>query len=373
MAGSGEAYLALPIIRRSHNFYLASYPSIQGVGSSFYGLAAAVETCVDVYLISNGTYAHHKSIHMQAGDVYQEYSSSGDFTGLNVQSAQGVAVFSGHECAQVPVGLQYCDHLLEQMPPTHEWDDEMVVPGIPGRNPKAGYTVRIIAAEEVNVSCLYSGTEVYLSEVHGCDCSGRGYERIEFGKCTQPCTILQAEFIELNVTDATKAVLVKCRPRCMVVQYGHSRQKVADEKDDPDPFMAVITPTSHYARDMSYVTPDYLDPTRDKLLDHANYLAIVVPTAEEGGVLFDGEELSPAGKMTLDRYTVMSVHRISDGQHKIEHAKRNVRIGAFAYGNTPAKSETRPAARSSYGFPVVYRGKHINSALDITPGCYSIT
>jgi hypothetical protein len=43
----------------------------------------------------------------------------GDVTGTRVEADRGVAVFSGHDCAQVPMGFTACDHLEDQL-----WPDE---------------------------------------------------------------------------------------------------------------------------------------------------------------------------------------------------------------------------------------------------------
>jgi len=44
-----------------------------------------------------------------------------DLTGSKVTSSKPIAFFSGHECADVPVGVGYCDHLVEQFPSTQTW------------------------------------------------------------------------------------------------------------------------------------------------------------------------------------------------------------------------------------------------------------
>jgi hypothetical protein len=45
----------------------------------------------------------------------------GDLTGSTVTAATPVAVFSGDLCTDIPVGVGYCDHLEEQMPPVNSW------------------------------------------------------------------------------------------------------------------------------------------------------------------------------------------------------------------------------------------------------------
>ena len=48
-------------------------------------------------------------------------SSPEDLTGSHVVSDKPLAFFSGHECGNVPFDLQFCDHMVEQIPPTATW------------------------------------------------------------------------------------------------------------------------------------------------------------------------------------------------------------------------------------------------------------
>ena len=57
------------------------------------------------------------NVTLQAGQTYKYAGGATDLTGSTVSSSQNVAVFSGHECAQVPVGSTFCDTLLEQAIP----------------------------------------------------------------------------------------------------------------------------------------------------------------------------------------------------------------------------------------------------------------
>ena len=51
-------------------------------------------------------------------------SSVNDLTGTHVVSNKPVSVFSGHECGNMPSNLTFCDHMVEQIPPTSTWGTE---------------------------------------------------------------------------------------------------------------------------------------------------------------------------------------------------------------------------------------------------------
>ncbi len=50
-----------------------------------------------------------------------------DLTGSVVTSNRPVLVFSGHECANIPLGVNFCDHLEEMMPSVDTWGSQHVI------------------------------------------------------------------------------------------------------------------------------------------------------------------------------------------------------------------------------------------------------
>ena len=79
--------------------------------------------------------------------------SRDDLTGTKVVTDKPVSVFSGHECANVPWNIKWCNHLIEQIPPTALWGKTYYTAPLAG---KRSYTVKILAAHDsttVNVYC----------------------------------------------------------------------------------------------------------------------------------------------------------------------------------------------------------------------------
>ena len=56
-----------------------------------------------------------------------------DLTGTIIESDEPVVVFSGVDCANVPRGVRYCDHLEQQLAPVDTWDSEFVATGFAQR------------------------------------------------------------------------------------------------------------------------------------------------------------------------------------------------------------------------------------------------
>jgi hypothetical protein len=66
---------------------------------------------------------------MNKGDVLNietDGSQGADLTGTWIKSDQKVNVIGGHECANVPLGVNYCDHIEQQLIPINTWGSEYV-------------------------------------------------------------------------------------------------------------------------------------------------------------------------------------------------------------------------------------------------------
>ena len=84
-------------------------------------------------------------------------TSNRDLTGTKVTANKALTVYSGHECAFLPLDSANCDHLVEQVPPVHLWGKEYVV--TPFLQRRSGDLVKIVAAREntqVIIRCVNS-------------------------------------------------------------------------------------------------------------------------------------------------------------------------------------------------------------------------
>ncbi|MBK9539671.1 MAG: hypothetical protein IPO12_13145 [Flavobacteriales bacterium] len=70
----------------------------------------------------------------------------------------GIAVFGGSRCPNVPTGCYACDHLYEQLPPLSAWGTSYF--SVPFTGPSS-YTLRALASED-NTTLTYNGTPYSL-------------------------------------------------------------------------------------------------------------------------------------------------------------------------------------------------------------------
>ena len=102
--------------------------------STFSILAIENQTQVNITLSNNSLNGHFAntpfSVTLNAGECYQMKSSEfGDFSGTHIAVADNkkIAVFAGNQCAYVPSGYGFADHLVEQMMPTTCWGQHFVI------------------------------------------------------------------------------------------------------------------------------------------------------------------------------------------------------------------------------------------------------
>lgn len=68
-----------------------------------------------------------------------------DLTGTYIEADQKITVLGGHECANVPVGIEACDHLEQQLFPLETWSTEYVADAFKKRSPTQLDVWRVMA------------------------------------------------------------------------------------------------------------------------------------------------------------------------------------------------------------------------------------
>ena len=244
------------------------------------------------------------------------FTSTLDLTGSKVVSNKPVAFFSGHECADVPVGVQYCDHLVEQLPPTVTWGRLFFVVSL--LNATAGEQYKLItstATTTVVCYCYISGGSV--SQIFGITINGDGTS-YEF-------QISQNMFCSVQ---ASSPVLL------LQFSVGESHSSYGD------PFMMMIPPVEQQSYNYTFVAQSGFQN------------AITVTVASEyfhsNDIILNNKSLSSANwteiycsTQTVCAYgTRMSISEA--GRNFIYHRDETARLGTFVYGFAPF---------ASYGYP----------------------
>ena len=245
-----DGYLSVPLEATATEFYIPSYTPLSTRESEFTVVAAEDNTVVTISLRqSNGAYTRYGTFTLRRLQTYSMRSNSRDLTGTHVNATKPVGVVAGHECANVPTGTSFCDHMAVGVPPLSALGEEFVVTPLAGRSSSTGYRLRVIST---------AANTIVRTDSFGSSTLSRG------------------QFREYDVRNSFQAMNVTCSNPCLLAQYnkGHSV-----DRQQTDPFMMLIKPTFRYKNQLA-VRTTYQFSRRPFL---RNYINIVV---ERGTFLY---------------------------------------------------------------------------------------
>ena len=247
------------------------------------------------------------------------FHSTLDLTGSKVVSSKPIAFFSGHECADVPVGVAACDHLVEQLPPTLAWGRKFFLASSKGKS--AGEQYKLITSFPTTmVVCYCYSSGGIVSETISTTLNGTG--------SSYKFHIAQNMFC--NVQASSPVLLVQ-------FAIGASREP----SEYGDPFMMMIPPVEQYRNNYTFVaqsgfqnaitvtvTSGFFNPGNIVLNDTS------LGSAEWNPIYCSTETDSVCGYGTRVS--------ISTGRNFIYHRDPNAKLGTFVYGFSH---------QVSYGYP----------------------
>ena len=153
--GRGEAFLVLPVDVLHKHYIVATYFPIS---TAIIQVTAKEDNTVVLFSLKtkskdDGSVTYGKksygdgdviNVTLHALDVFQVLGAS-NLTGTEVRSSKPIAVFSGNDCTWVPYYYQYCNQLIEQIPPIKFWGQHFITSPTP--NSPDGDFFHIIASQ----------------------------------------------------------------------------------------------------------------------------------------------------------------------------------------------------------------------------------
>ncbi len=299
-----DAYLGLPTDILGTSYVVLGYENVDVVeGTEFAVVASQDGTVVTINpSVTTGTHTAGTpyTVNLDQGQTYQlrnTDASPADLSGTFVTSTKPIAVFGGHECANIPAGAYACDHIVEQLPPTETWGKSFVTEPLATRT--GGDTFRVLASQAATTVKVNGATVATLN-------AGQLYE-----------TVLTAA----STITSDKPVLV--------AQYSNSS---SFDGVTSDPFEMMIPPYEQFLNSYTVTTP--------ATGFDANFINLVVPNGAVGSVNLDGVAI-PAGS-----FTAIPGSSFSGAQVPVELGAHTLNgplpFGAFMYGF---------ASYDSYGYP----------------------
>jgi hypothetical protein len=232
---STDSYVAIPTALVGNKYAVIGYDNLPRESSMFTTQFDIIATTDDtkiavIYPSGKGeSDVLPKTITLNKGEVYHQNSIgfkqyNYDLTGTIILSNKPVAFLSGNTCAQVPSNKNFCDVLLEMLPPAELNGKEFIIPAFALRDRSS---IRVVATE--------NGAKVNLN---GSDVA-----------------ILRAgEFYQNDSIQGT--ALLKTSENAYVVQY--SQSSTASDVQIADPDMIVVSPMGSFTRSVDFVVPDGL-------------------------------------------------------------------------------------------------------------------
>jgi uncharacterized repeat protein (TIGR01451 family) len=299
-----DAYLGLPTDALGTDYINLGYKNVDVVNATQFGMVATQDattvTITPTVTTDGHTAGTPYSINLNQGQTYllrNPDPAPADLSGTLIQSSKPIAVFGGHQCANIPAGFIACDHIVEELPPTTAWGTNFV--SMPLATRTGGDTFRVLASQDVTTVKLNGTTVATLNR-------GQLHEQVVSG----PAQIT-----------ADKPVLV--------MQYSNS---TSFDGVTSDPFQMMIPPYEQFLAGYTVSTP-----ASGFAL---NFINVVAPDAAVGAITLDGSAIPAAS------FTAIGGSGFSGAQVPVDLGSHTLSgplpFGVHSYGF---------ASFDSYGYP----------------------
>jgi hypothetical protein len=304
-----DAYLALPLNILNISYLVMSFMSVSSSRNQSQFAIVSPYNNVTITIIpscdteAGQTAGQSFSIVLNEGDVYQVQANNGkDLTGSVIQSSAPVAVFGGNSCAQIPIGYNYCDHIVEQIPPINTWGNKFITLPLEGR--------------------LHGDTWRFLSSQDSTDITINGN------------VVATLDFADFYETILEEPAYVTTSNPVLVMQYSNGDNWDTEISANGDPFMMLIPPVEQFMTQYTFATPS-------QVFDQ-NYLSVTIQSKGVSSILLDGQPVDttlfePIGQTGYSGAGIP----IDFGSHVIVNLK-DYPFGIYSYGF---------ANDDSYGYP----------------------
>ena len=294
---TSDAFLALPCNRLpidEYEYYAVTYQPLVPHPSTI-----LIVACEDNTEVSTGP---SSSVTLNRLETYMMSSILNDLTGRRITATKPIAFFSNHECANVPVGIGYCDHLTEQIPPTSTWGHLFLAASLLGR--RSGELFRIITSQPpatVTINCT-----TFLQPI----------------SYSLTATVNWQEF---EITPNSFCSITSTSP-ILVAQFSLGTLRVPVEQFS-NYYVFNVLPTFAFNYITVYVAPEYFQTDR----------IFVDNTSLDN---FPWSQIYCSGNIICGYITRVNV--TTAGVHQLHHLDQTARVGISAYGF---------GVFNSYGYP----------------------
>ena len=316
---SMDGFLALPARALGKEYYVMAYtPWVQSQLA-----LVAIEDGTEIDFFTSHRFHFIKSTMVEKGvrfridldelEAVQLQCEQCDFTGSRIVSNKPIAVFTGNRCAFVPVGIESCDHLVEQVPPATQWGKTFIATALVGRLQNAVNRFRVIAARY--------GTEIAIGAKSVSLKPGQWHD------------------FQLGVNETT---LVVSNKPILLAQFSSGFEA---DNITGDPSMTLVPSLEQRVNTSTFVT---YNKTQEQT-DVTNFISVHADCDDLEQISLDGRLLTsiPDTVITpveLTNYCVGSIEVSRKGMHTITGNTNTTTFTAILYGFAYYNSFAHPVA-----------------------------
>ena len=312
-----DNYLAFPVEVLGTEYMVMSYYTFSPEVQSIFAIVATEDNTVieitPTAKTSGGRAAGQTfKITLNKGSVYQVGAAGAyrsqpiDLTGTYIKANKKIAVYGGHQCAQIPTtAVSACNVLCEQLPSINTWGKNFYIGAFKSRS---FYTYRVLASKD--------STKV-------------------FEDTTLIATLMRGEFVQKN---SRYNIQITADKPVLVAQYS---QGSSNGDNIGDPMMILVSPVQQYLRKYRFATPingEWL-----------HYINVFVPTASVGSFKINNKHVKSDAfaRFGTTKYSIANI-TLPYGSHFVEC---NVPFGLISYGFGIQRIgyRTGPDAYDAYG------------------------
>ena len=191
-------------------------------------------------------------------------TTAADLTGTKIVSNKPLSVITGHECGNIPTTTNYCETVLEQVPPTVSWGTQFMISPYQSRTSQF---FKIVASESSTSFSYNCGGSTYTGSLS----SAGSFTTIETFS-TNYCYI-----------EATKVILV--------TQMSPSSEHSGNGQPIGDPAISVIPPMERYIKTYAFYIPNP---------DSLSYAYMNILTKKKVTFTLNGATISPSWNTITD-------------------------------------------------------------------------
>ena len=260
------------------------------------------------------------TITLKKGQIAQIEVTDGDLSGTRIYcdakepDCHPFVVFSGVDCAEIPTGYGYCDHIEQQLFPVQTWGKKYILVKSQARDEEWDY-VRIYASEDATKLTFNPATPEKISVPSGWTSFTVNDVKTELNA---------GEYSEFYFKGTLE---VEADKQIMVAQYltgskmlSKTCQSNHTDKCVGDPAMMLIPPSEQFRKDYLFLTPgSYV----------SNFATIVMITGETP--LLDGAAVTNIQEIEGTNFSYAIVDLGSDFKNHTLNCEKSP-CGLFVYG-----------------------------------------